>query len=127
MLVLLALAASVGCVIAFTMTRAITRPLQATVALLREIGGGRLDNPIDTSRRDEVGELLTGLATTQAEMASMVVKVKAAADEVARGAAEISQGNESLSQRTESQAASLTKIEVFSETSDACNSIRIEV
>lgn len=106
-LVLLALAATIGCTIALTMTRAITRPLQATVALLREIGGGRLDNRIDTSRRDEVGDLLTGLAATQAEMASMVVKVKAAADEVARGAAEISQGNESLSQRTESQAASL--------------------
>ncbi|HYM42511.1 MAG TPA: methyl-accepting chemotaxis protein [Steroidobacteraceae bacterium] len=106
-LVLLALAAAIGCTIAFTMTRAITRPLQATVALLREIGGGRLDNPIETTRRDEVGELLTGLATTQAEMASMVVQVKAAAEEVARSAAEISQGNESLSQRTESQAASL--------------------
>src|SRR5579871_1853224 len=105
--VLLALAAAIGCSVAFTMTRAITRPLQATVALLREIGDGRLDNCIDTSRRDEVGELLTGLSATQTQMASMVVKVKAAADEVARSAAEISEGNESLSQRTESQAASL--------------------
>jgi methyl-accepting chemotaxis protein len=219
-LVLLALAAAIGCVIAFTMTQAITRPLQATVALLREIGHGRLDNRIDTTRRDEVGELLAGLAATQAqllerasadqrraeedrlraesdrraleevqgmvdavvqgrldrrlitegksgfarqlaeglnqlietvaalvsgvgamvqsanagdltrridvadrsglerelgssvnrligEIASMVVQVKSAAQEVARGAAEISQGNDSLSQRTESQAASL--------------------
>jgi len=105
--VLLALAAAIGCIVAFTMTRAITRPLQATVALLREIGDGRLDNSIDTSRRDEVGDLLGGLAATQTQMASMVVKVKAAADEVARSAAEISEGNESLSQRTESQAASL--------------------
>jgi methyl-accepting chemotaxis protein len=219
-IVLLALATAIGCTIALLMTRAITRPLQATVVLLREIGAGRLDNPIDTARRDEFGELLAGLATTQtqllerataeqrragedreraeadrraleevqemvtavvdghlerrlategktgftrqlaeslnqlvenvagvvsgvgrivaranegdlthrisvedrsglerqigsgvnqlvSEMAAIVVKVKGAADEVARGAAEISQGNESLSQRTEAQAASL--------------------
>jgi len=219
-LALLGLAATIGCVIAFLMTRAITRPLQATVMLLREIGAGRLDNPIETGRRDEIGELFAGLATTQGqllerataerrraeedrdraeadrraleevqqmvaavvqgqldrrlvtdgktgfalqlaeslnelienvagvvngvglivrsanegdltqrinvedrsglerqigdgvnrlvgEMAAMVVKVKGAADEVARGASEISQGSESLSRRTEDQAASL--------------------
>jgi len=218
--VLLGLAATIGCAIALLMTRAITQPLQATVVLLGEIGAGRLDNPIDTTRRDEVGQLLAGLARTQSqlleraqaeqrrteqdreraeadhhaleevqemvsavvegqldrrlvtdgkagfarqlaeslnqlienvagvvngvgvmvskanagdltqrldtanrsglerqiahgvnqlvsEMATMVVKVKGAADQVSRGAAEISQGNESLSQRTETQAASL--------------------
>jgi methyl-accepting chemotaxis protein len=41
------------------------------------------------------------------ELAAVVIKVKAAAGEVAVGAAHISQGNESLSERTESQAASL--------------------
>lgn len=64
--VLLAIAATIGCIIALLMTRAITRPLQGTVVLLREIGGGRLDNPIDTARRDEVGELLAVAANPQA-------------------------------------------------------------
>ncbi|MGH8138998.1 MAG: methyl-accepting chemotaxis protein [Steroidobacteraceae bacterium] len=66
--VLLAFATVLGCVIAFFMTRAITRPLRATVDLLTQIGAGRLDNPIDTTRGDEVGELLAGLATTQAQL-----------------------------------------------------------
>jgi methyl-accepting chemotaxis protein len=66
--VLLAIAATIGCIIALSMTRAITRPLQGTVVLLREIGGGRLDNPIATARRDEVGELLAGLAKTQTQL-----------------------------------------------------------
>lgn len=217
---LLAAATLIGIATAILMTRAITRPLQAVVLLLRDIGAGRLDNPINTERRDEVGELLAGLATTQSqllerenaerqrvaeerdraeadrhaleevqqvvtavregqldrrlategkagftreladslnqlvanvaavvngvgnmvaranagdltqrievehcsglerkigdgvnrlvsELAAIVIKVKAAAGEVAVGAAHISQGNESLSERTESQAASL--------------------
>ncbi len=64
----LALAALLGCTIAALITRGITRPLQSAVALLAEIGAGRLDNAIDTSRRDEVGQLLAGLSTTQAQL-----------------------------------------------------------
>ena len=63
--VLLALAAALGVGIALLVSRAITRPLQHAVALLREIGAGNLGNAIDTSRRDEVGELLAGVAATQ--------------------------------------------------------------
>ncbi|HUO95130.1 MAG TPA: methyl-accepting chemotaxis protein [Steroidobacteraceae bacterium] len=66
--VLLALAAALGVIIAFGMTRAITRPLQHAVGLLREIGAGKLDNAIDTTRRDEVGELLRGVEATQAAL-----------------------------------------------------------
>ena len=70
LIVLLALAALAGCAIAVLVTRSITRPLQSAVALLAEIGAGRLDNAIDTSRGDEVGQLLAGLSTTQAELRS---------------------------------------------------------
>ncbi len=66
--VFLAIATVLGCAVAVLMTRAITVPLQATVTLLQHIGAGRLDNPIDTERRDEVGELLAGLAKTQGQL-----------------------------------------------------------
>jgi methyl-accepting chemotaxis protein len=65
---LLAAATLLGVIIAVSMTRATTRPLRSTVALLKRIGAGQLDNTIDTSRRDEIGELLTGVAATQAEL-----------------------------------------------------------
>ncbi len=73
---MLALAALIGCTIAILITRSITLPLQATVALLGHIGAGRLDNPVDTSRRDEVGQLLLGLETTQTQL-----RERAAADQ----------------------------------------------
>ncbi len=66
--ILLGLAAALGVIIALVMSRAITRPLQRAVGLLKEIGAGNLDNPIETSRRDEVGELLAGVAATQAAL-----------------------------------------------------------
>jgi methyl-accepting chemotaxis protein len=65
---LLAVATLIGTLFALGMTRAIVRPIRGVVALLRRIGDGQLDNRIDTSRSDEVGELLTGLATTQAAL-----------------------------------------------------------
>jgi methyl-accepting chemotaxis protein len=48
-----------------------------------------------------------GLNELLENMASMVLKIKAAAFEVHRGADEISQGNANLSQRTEEQSSSL--------------------
>jgi methyl-accepting chemotaxis protein len=65
---LLGAATLLGALIAIVMTRAIAVPLRQTVALVRRIGEGKLDNAIDASRRDEVGELLAGLAATQSEL-----------------------------------------------------------
>jgi methyl-accepting chemotaxis protein len=66
--ILLVTATLLGALIAVSMTRAITLPLRHTVNLLKRIGEGKLDNAIETSRRDEVGELLAGVAATQTEL-----------------------------------------------------------
>jgi methyl-accepting chemotaxis protein len=66
--VLLAIAGAMGVGIALAVSRAITGPLQHAVVLLKAIGAGRLDNHIDVTRRDEVGELLAGVAATQADL-----------------------------------------------------------
>ena len=79
--ILLAAATLLGGLIAVTMTRAITLPLRRTVALLRRIGEGKLDNDIDASRRDEVGELLAGLASTQSELRARAETERRHADE----------------------------------------------
>ncbi len=63
--VLLALAAAISLAVALTMTRSVTGPLQTTVTLLEHIGAGKLDNALTTTRQDEIGQLLTGLAKTQ--------------------------------------------------------------
>jgi methyl-accepting chemotaxis protein len=67
-LALLGLATAIGIAVAVLMTRAITRPLHYAISLLKKIGGGKLDNAIDISRGDEMGELLSGLASMQTEL-----------------------------------------------------------
>jgi methyl-accepting chemotaxis protein len=66
--VLLAIAGAIGVGIALAVSRAITGPLQHAVVLLKAIGAGRLDNHIEVARRDEVGQLLAGVAATQADL-----------------------------------------------------------
>ena len=64
-------AAAIGAItllIALLVTRAVTGPLRQAVEQLQQIGSGRLDNVIETGRRDELGELLTGMAATQAAL-----------------------------------------------------------
>jgi len=96
--VLLALATAVGCSVAVLMTRAITVPLQATVALLQQIGAGRLDNPIHTSRSDEVGELLSGLATTQSQLRERAEAERRRAEEDRQRSAEDRQALQEVQQ-----------------------------
>ena len=67
-IILLAIAGALGVFVALVVSRAITGPIQRTVGLLKEIGHGKLDNEIDVTRRDEVGELLAGVAATQAAL-----------------------------------------------------------
>jgi methyl-accepting chemotaxis protein len=67
-LLLLLAAAAFGITIAVVITRAITHPLHETISLLRKIGNGQLDNAIDTTGRDEVGQMLVGLHTTQGQL-----------------------------------------------------------
>src|SRR5271166_2903461 len=67
-LLLLIAATAIGIAIAVAMTRAITRPLHETIALLGKIGHGQLDNAIDTTRSDEIGQMLAGLSATQAQL-----------------------------------------------------------
>src|SRR5581483_2418988 len=97
-LVFLVLATLVGCTVAVLMTRAITVPLQATVALLQEIGAGRLDNPIHVKRSDEVGELLSGLATTQSQLRERTTAERRRAEEDRQRAAEDRQALQEVQQ-----------------------------
>ena len=83
---LLVLAGGLGVLIALLVSRAITGPLQRAVVLLKEIGAGNLDNQIDVTRRDEVGELLAGVAATQAALRERAESERRHADDERRRA-----------------------------------------
>jgi methyl-accepting chemotaxis protein len=62
------LAALLAIFLAYTITQLTSRPLRAAIAVFDNVAAGKLDNPIDTSRRDEIGELLAKLSSMQAKL-----------------------------------------------------------
>ena len=87
--------------------RAILHPLKQARGHFRTIAAGDLSSTIAISRRDEMGELLSGLQAMQDQLASTVSGVRAGASAIAGASAEIAAGNRDLSRRTERQAACL--------------------
>lgn len=63
------LASFAGFVIAWRLTRAVTRPLTQLIGYLTEIGEGRLDEPIEFQRADEFGEVFKALNATRERLA----------------------------------------------------------
>ncbi|GIX37916.1 MAG: methyl-accepting chemotaxis protein [Silanimonas sp.] len=54
--------------LAFLIARTIARGVQSAVGVANAVAGGRLDNRIETSRGDEIGELLKALDKMQADL-----------------------------------------------------------
>ncbi len=93
--------------IAWLVTRGITRPLRAAVVASNRIAGGDLTVEVEAGSRDETGQLLAAMQTMAARLKDMVGQVTQATDHVSSTAAEIAQGSADLSQRTEEQASAL--------------------
>jgi len=103
MLVALAGGIAAGCFV----SRSITRPVGDAVRLARAVAEGDLGSRIEPRGDDEVRELLSALATMNANLVSLVATVRSSSDSIATGSGQIAAGNTDLSQRTEEQASSL--------------------
>ncbi len=93
--------------IAWLISGTITRPLAQASAVARQVAAGDLTGQIDTSRTDELGEMLSSLQLMQTGLMQVVANVRSGSENVATASAQISQGNNDLSARTESQASAL--------------------
>ena len=92
---------------AYMITRSITVSLNQAVAVTSRIASGDLTNTIETSAKDEIGDLMRSLRSMNDGLVRVVSNVQVSAQEVAGRSAEIASGNLDLSSRTEEQAASL--------------------
>ncbi|PRG26338.1 methyl-accepting chemotaxis protein [Burkholderia multivorans] len=90
-----------------TLSRAIGRPLADALAHFDAIAAGDLRRTIVVSRRDEMGQLLDGLAKMQRGLVDTVRVVRGGSESIATAARQIAAGNVDLSSRTEEQAAAL--------------------
>ncbi len=87
--------------------RSIRRPLVQANELAASIAKGDLSMQIDTSRRDEFGDLMTSLAAMSESLGRMVQQVRHNTDSIAIASSEIATGNNDLAQRTEQTSSHL--------------------
>ena len=106
--VLLAVAIVIAVFISWRLTRVITTGLAQAQQVARRMGAGDLSQPVGVYRgRDEIGELLQALASTQDNLVRVVSHVRQGSESVATASNQIAQGNQDLSARTENQASAL--------------------
>lgn len=91
----------------FFLRRAIMRPLAAALEHFEHISAGDLTRTVAIATHDEMGQLLTGVATMKEKLAATVGAVRASSEAIASASKQIAAGNIDLSSRTEEQAASL--------------------
>jgi methyl-accepting chemotaxis protein len=96
----------IGLVGGVFITRSITRPITAAVAVSNRLAQGDLTATIEVSSSDETGQLLAAMKSMVERLKNVVADVKTAADNVASGSQELSAGSEQMSQGTTEQAAS---------------------
>jgi len=71
---MMVVAIALGLFIAGFVARAIARPVGQTIDIFKRMSAGHLDNVIDTSRHDEVGELLNNLAQMQDQLRKLIAE-----------------------------------------------------
>ncbi|MFC7298422.1 methyl-accepting chemotaxis protein [Herminiimonas aquatilis] len=108
LLIVLGVAAvALGVLLAFFLTRSITKPLSYAVDVARIVSSGDLRSQIVVESTDETGQLLQALKDMNDSLVNSVSQVRTGIDTIATAANQIASGNLDLSSRTEEQASSL--------------------
>ena len=105
--VLLSLLSVAGAWIMWTVASGVTRSLHQAVGVAQAVAAGDLTSTIESSSRDETGQLLQALKTMNANLVRIVSEVREGSDSIVTGSTQIATGNADLSQRTEEQASNL--------------------
>ncbi|WP_322005257.1 methyl-accepting chemotaxis protein [Paraburkholderia tropica] len=90
-----------------SLRRAISEPLGEALGAFSAIAAGDLRRPVVVRSRDEMGELLGGVAQMQRSLTDTVRSVRAGTESIATATRQIAAGNIDLSSRTEEQASAL--------------------
>ncbi len=82
-------------------------PLTVGIAVMDRIAKGELDNNIQVTSKDELGQLMAALKEMSDKLVAIVNDVRRCSDSVGSAAKQISSGNNDLSNRTQEQAEAL--------------------
>ncbi|MDR6391998.1 methyl-accepting chemotaxis protein [Paraburkholderia phenoliruptrix] len=89
------------------LSRAIARPLAEALGHFDAIAAGDLRRQVVVTSRDEMGQMLEGIAKMQRSLTETVRAVRGGSESIATATREIAAGNIDLSSRTEEQASAL--------------------
>src|SRR5471030_419608 len=98
---------ALGTVCAFLISRSITRPLRAAIAVAATVADGDLRTVFTAPSRDEIGDLMRALKGMNDALGRIVREVQGGTTAIASASSQIAAGNLDLSTRTEQQASSL--------------------
>lgn len=107
LLIALVLAAALSVTLYWIVKRLVTQPMSRVVNLAQALAEGDLSQRIDTSRRDEIGQLVAAMNGIGNGLERIVAQVRTAVAQTESHTRELASGNAELASRTESQAASL--------------------
>ncbi|HEX7935671.1 MAG TPA: methyl-accepting chemotaxis protein [Paraburkholderia sp.] len=89
------------------LSRAIARPIAEALGHFDAIAAGDLRRQVVVTSRDEMGQVLEGLANMQRSLTDTVRSVRSGSESIATATRQIAAGNVDLSSRTEEQASAL--------------------
>ncbi len=104
---LLVAALALGGLMAWSIARSVTAPVNEAVRAAETIASGDLTQRVESQRRDELGDLLRTVGRMQDSLRTLVGQVRASSDSIGTASTEIASGNQDLSSRTEQTASNL--------------------
>lgn len=105
MLTLAGVAIVLGSLIAWFLTRSITRPVNEALNVANRLAEGDLTVRIDASSKDETGQMLQAMSSMITKLSQVVTDVNGGAQALASASEEVSATAQSLSQAASEQAA----------------------
>ncbi len=96
-----------GLLISWFISRQITTPLGNTLNMAEKIATGDLTMSINTTRKDELGQLMSAMSKMNDNLHNMIDDIRVGVSQISNASSEIVAGNIDLSSRTEQQAAAV--------------------
>lgn len=89
------------------MRRTVIQPVRRVARAAEQLAQGRFDIDLETTSRDECGEMLRAMAALREQLATMIETIRSASQAVEGTADQLADGNQELSARSQAQARAL--------------------
>ena len=112
MLIAAVLGVGLAAVLGITLARAITRPIERTLALIKDVaeGEGDLTKRLEIFSKDEIGDLAQNFNVFCDKLEAIVSEVKASAEQFTEGSRVVAEASQSLASTAQEQSASVEQI-----------------